>query len=71
MPNQGGRIMDLNGQGMHNCDIVRKHGAAPPNVRMAIERLKELGYTGDRPRSGRKRQINTTRNRQLIKNAYN
>ena len=41
------------------------------NARRAITQFQELGHTGDRPRSGRKRTINTTRNRQRIINKSN
>ena len=54
MPNQRDWIFVLHEQGMRNCDIARKLGVAPPNVRRAIKRLQELGHIGDRPRSGRK-----------------
>ena len=52
---------------MRNCDISRKLGVAPANVRRAIKRFQELGHTDDRPRRGGMRTINTNRKRQLIK----
>ena len=67
MPYQGDRILVLHEQGICNYDIARKLGVAPPNVGKAIKWSQELGYTGDRPRSGRKSTINTTRESQLMK----
>ncbi|CAD5227603.1 unnamed protein product [Bursaphelenchus xylophilus] len=42
-------------------------GVPKQTVSKAVKRFRELGHDGDRPRKGRKRTVNTARNRKIIK----
>ena len=52
------------------CDIA-KVWHAPPNLRRAIKRSQELGHTGERPRSSRKRTITPLGTSSSSKNSSN
>ena len=48
---------------MRNCNIARKLGVAPHNVRWAIKLFQELGRIGDSPRNDRMPTVNIIRHR--------
>lgn len=67
MLTQREKIWALHEAGKRNCEIARTLRIPPPRVSEAIKRVKELGHTGRRPGSGRKRTVRTARNRKLIR----
>lgn len=67
MPNNRAAITALHQRGYRNCEISRMLCVARETVSRVIKRFKELGHDGERPGKGRKRSVNTSRNRQLIK----
>ncbi|XP_076058393.1 uncharacterized protein LOC143035330 [Oratosquilla oratoria] len=67
MANKRNAILELHLQGKRQCDIVRLLGVRKDVISKAVKRFKELGHEGDRPGRGRKRTVNTPRNRQIIK----
>jgi len=67
MSNRRIAILHLHDQGKRNCEIVRLLGVRGDMVSKTIKRFKEVGHAGDRPGRGRKRTVNTSQNRQIIK----
>lgn len=67
MSNKSGVILELFRQGKRQCEIVRLLNVPRQTVSDAINRFKELGHDGRRPGSGRKRTVNTSANRQIIR----
>lgn len=67
MSNNRVAILELFCQGKRQCEIVRLLGVRKDVVSKAIKRYKELGHDGRRPGSGRKRTVNTSANRKIIK----
>lgn len=60
-------IIALHKRGKRNCEIARIANTAPETVSRCIKRFNELGNYDDRPRKGRKRTVNVSNNRQIIK----
>ena len=52
---------------MRQYDIVRLLNVPKQTVSKAVNRFKELGHDGRRPGSGRRRTVNTSANRQIIR----
>jgi len=67
MSSQRAQILTLHGLKKRNCEIARLLRIDPAVVCRTIKRYKELGHDGRRPGSGRKRTVNTSANRQLIR----
>jgi inhibitor of nuclear factor kappa-B kinase subunit alpha len=67
MSNQRTQILALHELKKRNCEIARSLRIDPAIVCRTIKRYKELGHDGRRPGSGRKRTVNTTANRKIIK----
>ena len=67
MSNKRGAILELFRKGMRQCDIVRLLNVPEQTVSKAVNRFKELGHDGRRPGSGRRRTVNTSANRQIIR----
>ncbi|XP_054713697.1 uncharacterized protein LOC129223154 [Uloborus diversus] len=68
MSNKRVAILELFRQGKRQCEIVRLLGVGKDVVSKAIKRYKKLGHDGRCPGSGRKRTVNTSANRKIIKN---
>ena len=60
-------LISLHQQNKRQIEIGRLLNVSKSVVSKAIKRFKELGYTKDRPRSGRPRTVNTPANRKLIR----
>lgn len=60
-------IMQLFRSGKRQCEIARMLKVPKQTISDVIKRFKELGNTGRRPGSGRKRTVNISRNRQIIR----
>lgn len=67
MSNNRAAILTLYKAGKRQCQIVRLLKVPQRTVSHAIRRFNELGHDGDRPGRGRKRTVNTSRNRQIIR----
>lgn len=67
MKSQRASILALHRQGKRQAEIVRLLGVPKQTVSYAVNRFKELGHDGDRLGRGRKRTVNTSRNRKIIK----
>lgn len=67
MSNQREKILTLHELGNRPIEIARKLKIDKSNVRRTIRRFEELGHTGRRSGSGRKRTVRTVRNRELIR----
>ena len=60
-------IVPLHQLGKRNCESARKLCIACSLVSRAIKRFKELGNKSDRHERGRKRTVNSSNNRKIIK----
>ena len=67
MSNKRSTILELFRKGMRQCDIVRLLNVPKQTVSKAVNRFKELGNDGRRSGSGRRRTVNTSANRQIIR----
>jgi len=67
MSNKRSAILELFRAGKRQCEIVRLLNMPKQTISDAINRFKELGHDGRRPGSGRKRTVNTSANRKIIK----
>ena len=67
MSNKRSSILELFCLGKRQCEIVRLLNVKRDVVSKAIKRFKELGTEHDRPGRGRKRTVNTSSNRQIIR----
>ena len=67
MSNKRSAILELFRKEMRQCDIVRLLNVPKQTVSKAVIRFKELGHDGRRPGSGRRRTVNTSANRQIIR----
>lgn len=61
------QILALHKIGKRNCEIAKALGVARSLVSRAVKRFRELGHDGDRRGRGRKRNVNSFRNRNIIK----
>ena len=64
MSKNGGSIICLYQIVFRQCDITRSLNLSRQLVPNSLKRFKELGHEGDRARCGRKRTVNTSRNRE-------
>lgn len=67
MSNIRSAILELFREGKRQCEIVRLLRVPKQTVSDAICRFRELGHYGRRPGSGKKRSVNTSANRQIIR----
>ncbi|XP_054715384.1 uncharacterized protein LOC129224863 [Uloborus diversus] len=67
MSNKRVAILELFRQGKRQCEIVRLLGVGKDLVSKAFKQYKKLGHDGRRPGSVRKRTVNTSANRKIIK----
>lgn len=67
MSTQNEKIWAMHQLGHRPIDIARTLGMDKSNVRRSIKRFEGLGGVSRRPGSGRKRTVNISKNRQIIK----
>lgn len=67
MLTQRHKILSLHETGKGVMEIARSLGISHTTVSRAIKRYNQLGHTGDRPRSGRKRTVRTAATRKLVR----
>lgn len=67
MSNQRDKILTLHSLGERYCDIARKLGIDPANVRRTVKRFEVLGHTERKLGSGRKRTARTAKHIKIVR----